>query len=61
MDNKDLKEALEAIKDLRAALHLARHDPVGFTDADEVKVMAETDMLLVKHGERDDLMDDNGE
>jgi hypothetical protein len=56
--DKDLKEALETIKDLRAALQLAQFELADISDEDVDKIMAESEALLRKHGERDDLMDD---
>jgi hypothetical protein len=56
--DKDLKEALETIKDLRAALQLAQFELADISDEDVDKIMAESEALLRKHGETDDLMDD---
>jgi hypothetical protein len=54
MDN-DLKEALETIKDLRAALHLAFDEDLSIQDFQ--REMADSEALLRKHGETDDIMD----
>lgn len=57
--DKDLKDALETIKDLRAALQLAQFELADISDEDVNKIMAESEALLRKHGERDDIMGDD--
>jgi hypothetical protein len=58
--NDELKEALETIKDLRAALQLAQFELADISDEDVNKIMAESEALLRKHGEADDIMDAEG-
>lgn len=55
--DENLKEALEAIKLLRATLHLAYFDRAN-VDVNEVDGAMNTGRgLLEKHGETDDMMD----
>ena len=55
--NKDLKEALEVVKNLRAALQLAQFELAELSDEEANALLAEAEALLRKHGQKDDMMD----